>query len=207
MRFLVCLVLALSGCQSREIGASSPEQRKLVFEETFSAPLSNVWARGSGEGGTGKWEVTDGWLTVSQVKNDPLWLKQPLPDKVRVEFDAESLTPEGDLKFEIFGDGERHASGYVVIFGGWNNSLDVIARLDEHGDDRIAKPSRKVKPNTVYKLAAERTDDTLRWYVDGDLVLSYPDPARLDGRNHQYFGFSNWTAKVRFDNLKVYELP
>lgn len=208
-RLLLIFLCGLSlGCQSREIGSSSVESRRLVFSEDFSKPqLGAMWQRGVGEGGSGKWEVVDGWLTGSQMKNDPLWLKEPLPEKVRVEFDAESLTPEGDLKFEVFGDGERHASGYIVIFGGWNNTLDVIARLDEHGDDRLAIPSKKVKPKQVYKMAVERTESELRWFVDGVLVMAYPDAERLDGRSHQFFAFSNWTAKVRFDNLRIYELP
>ncbi len=205
---LFCLCFCAVACQSREIGSSSVESRKLVFSEDFAQPqLDKTWKRGAGEAGSGKWEVVDGWLIGSQLKNDPLWLMRPLPEKVRIEFDAESLTAEGDLKFEVFGDGERHASGYIVIFGGWNNTLDVIARLDEHGKDRLAVPSKKVKPNQVYKMAVERIDSELRWFVDGDLVMAYPDPKRLEGRNHQFFAFSNWTAKVRFDNLRIYELP
>lgn len=208
MRIAFLFVVFLSlGCQSREIGSSSPENRRLVFEDTFETTLAEHWSRGVGEAGKGKWEVQGGWLHGSQLKNDPLWLKTPLPEKVRVEFEAQSLSPEGDLKFEIFGDGVNHASGYVVIFGGWNNTLDVIARLDEHGEDRLAKPSLKVMPNRTYQLAAERTDDVLRVYVDGSLVMSYPDTSRLEGRSHQFFAFSNWNAKVKFDNLKVYELP
>jgi len=67
------------------------------------------------------------------VKNNPLWLKAKLPQNVAVEFDARSQSPEGDIKVEIFGDGSDHASGYVLIHGGWNNSLSIIARRDEHG--------------------------------------------------------------------------
>jgi hypothetical protein len=67
-----------------------------------------------------------------------LWLKAKLPDNVVVEFDARSQSPEGDIKCEIFGDGTDHASGYVLIHGGWNNSLSIIARLDEHGTSLAA---------------------------------------------------------------------
>jgi hypothetical protein len=67
------------------------------------------------------------------VKQNPLWLKAKLPANVAVEFDVRSQSPEGDIKAEIFGDGSDHASGYVLIHGGWNNSISVIARRDEHG--------------------------------------------------------------------------
>lgn len=81
----------------------------------------------------GFWRVINGELFSPGVKNNPLWLKAKLPQNVAVEFDARAMTNEGDVKVEIFGDGSDHASGYVLIQGGWNNSLSIIARLDEHG--------------------------------------------------------------------------
>ncbi|WP_375767473.1 hypothetical protein NR798_38220 [Archangium gephyra] len=81
----------------------------------------------------GHWRVVDGQLLSPGVKNNPLWLQAKLPRDVAVEFDVRSQSPEGDIKAEIFGDGTDHASGYILIHGGWNNSLSIIARLDEHG--------------------------------------------------------------------------
>ena len=204
--------LIASGCHTREIGSPSPPAGASqgawveVFSEDFSGQtLGPLWSRGVGEGGKGQWRVESGALVAQDIKNDPLWLKRPLPPHARVEFEATSLSDEGDLKFEIFGDGVNHSSGYVVIFGGWKNALDVIARLDEHGQDRLARPSIKVKPRQVHKLALERDEQGMRFYVDGKLVLTYNDPAPLKGASHQYFAFNDWTAPVRFDNLKVYE--
>jgi hypothetical protein len=81
----------------------------------------------------GHWRVVDGQLLSPGVKNNPLWLQASLPRDVAIEFDVRSESPEGDIKVELFGDGTDHASGYVLIHGGWNNSLSIIARLDEHG--------------------------------------------------------------------------
>jgi hypothetical protein len=81
----------------------------------------------------GLWRVVDGQLLSPGVKNNPLWLQATLPRDVAIEFDTRSMSPEGDIKVELFGDGTDHASGYVLIHGGWNNSLSIIARLDEHG--------------------------------------------------------------------------
>ncbi len=81
----------------------------------------------------GHWRVVDGQLLSPGVRNNPLWLQAKLPRDVAIEFDARSESSEGDVKVEIFGDGTDHASGYVLIHGGWNNSVSVIARLDEHG--------------------------------------------------------------------------
>lgn len=208
---MVFFALGAMSCNTREIGDRNPnEQWKLVevFSDDFERKtLGSAWKRGHGEGGKGTWRIDKGAVRGENIKNDPLWLTRPLPDKVRVEFDAKSLSKEGDLKFEIFGDGTQHSSGYIVIFGGWSNSLDVIARLDEHGKDRLSKRSIQVKPQTVHRLALERTDpNVLRFYIDGDLVLTYKDKRPLLGQKHQFFAFNDWTAPVQFDNLKIYEL-
>lgn len=211
---LCALCVSLSACNTREIGKpkassalSGEAARVEIFSEDFSgSSLASHWVRGKGEDGSGKWRIEDGALRGDDIKNDPLWLKKPLPAEVRVEFEATSLSDDGDLKFEIFGDGTTHASGYIVIFGGWKNALDVIARLDEHGKDRLAKPSIKVVPRKTHRLALERRAGQLRFYIDDKLVLTYNDPNPLTGPSHQFFAFNDWTAPVRFDNLKIYEL-
>ncbi|MBL8919680.1 MAG: hypothetical protein JNJ54_12505 [Myxococcaceae bacterium] len=98
--------------------------------QTFDNPAAvetDFWSTG------GLWRTVSGELLSPGVKNNPLWLKAKLPENVAVEFDVRSMSPEGDIKCEIFGDGSDHASGYVLIHGGWNNSISIIARLDEHG--------------------------------------------------------------------------
>ncbi len=79
------------------------------------------------------WRIVNGELLSPGAKNNPLWLRAVLPENVQVEFDARSESPDGDIRCELFGDGYTHASGYVLIFGGFNNSLTAIARLDERG--------------------------------------------------------------------------
>ncbi len=102
----------------------------LPYQNDFSDPSTvqrDFWSTG------GLWRVEGGQLLSPGVKNNPLWLEAKLPANVAVEFDVRSMSPEGDVKAEIFGDGSDHASGYVLIHGGWGNSLSIIARLDEHG--------------------------------------------------------------------------
>lgn len=208
MKWILGLLgLTCLGCQTREIGQNDTPVMRLVFSDDFERPeLGETWKRGTGEGGQGTWRIKDGWLAGDRMKNDPLWFRQPLPDKVRVEFDARARSADGDLKFEIFGDGDRHESGYVVILGGWKNSLDVVARLDEHGEDRAEQASFKVQTDRVYKVAAERTHSTLRVFVDGKEIMQFEDQSPLLGSKHQSFAFNNWLVPVEFDNFKVYEL-
>lgn len=220
VQIVVCAVaIAALGCETREIadpkGGESTAQSSseaesaggVVFEDSFEREsLGNEWERGQGENGSGDWEIRDGWLYGENIKNDPLWLQRKLPDDVRIEFKAKAESAEGDIKVEVFGDGNRHESGYILIFGGWNNQLDVIARLDEHGDDRKEKPSAGVKPGRVYDMAIERTGSSLKWFVDGEPFMTYEDDSPLTGSGHRFFAFNNWTAPVRFDDLRIIDL-
>ncbi len=158
----------------------------------------------------GNWRIDNGQLRVDGAKNRPLWLLRTLPRDVRVELDARSESPEGDIKVEIFGDGASYAkhdsyeaTSYVIIFGGWNNSKNVLARMDEHGEDRVVGPPRKVEPGRTYHFRIERVGGTLTVWVDDQVLLEMVDPAPLGGRGHDHFGFNNWKSDLWFDNLKV----
>jgi hypothetical protein len=173
----------------------------------------------------GLWRTVNGELLSPGVKNNPLWLKASLPNDVAVEFDVRSMSPEGDIKVEIFGDGTDHASGYVLIHGGWNNSISIIARLDEHspsfstlpaGQDLVA--AGRYRENTRIRVEAnpfrveigrkyhwriERRGKVLSWFIDGNPFMRFEDPLPLTGKGHDRFGFSSWEAQLYFDNLTV----
>jgi hypothetical protein len=201
----------------------------LPFRDDYADPSTitkKYWSTG------GHWRVVNeggnGWLLSPGVKNNPLWLKASLPNDVAVEFDVKSMSPEGDIKMEIFGDGSDHASGYVLIHGGWNNSVSIIARLDEHGQsyaslqarapnqDLVAaglyKPDTRVRveanpfpvqPGRSYHWRVERRGKTISWSIDGQPFMRFDDPLPLTGKGHDRVGFSSWEAQLFFDNLTV----
>ncbi len=171
------------------------------------------------------------WLLSPGVKNNPLWLRASLPNDVAVEFDVKSMSPEGDIKVEIFGDGSDHASGYVLIHGGWNNSVSIIARLDEHGpslaslqaqakgqdlvgaglyreDTRVRVEANpfKVEIGRQYHWRIERRGNAISWLIDGQPFMRFEDPLPLTGKGHDRFAFSGWEAQLYFDNLSVQAL-
>lgn len=125
--------------------------------QTFDNPdvvTNDFWSTG------GQWRTVGGELLSPGVKNNPLWLKAKLPENVAVEFDVRSMSQEGDIKVEIFGDGSDHASGYVLIHGGWNNSLSIIARLDEHGASMAALQAQAAQLQREKGLPSADLKDT-----------------------------------------------
>ena len=187
---------------------------ELVFQDDFerTTPGSAYRIAKADQGWkAGEWTLKDGRLIAEKIHNAALWLKQPLPQNTRIEFDIRAHSENGDLKCEAFGDGHNHQSGYIFIMGGWKNTVNCIARLDEHGEDRKndnrcprhGGRRRCVEPEVDYRWVIERFDETVRWYVDGKLMLMYPDRDPLPGK---HFGFNNWEAQVSFDNLRIYDL-
>lgn len=188
-----------------------------VFRDSFERD-----ALGSDYEATGDvWRIEAGMLCAREARNHPLWLRHRLPTNARIEFVAMSRSTDGDLKVEVWGDGRSSASGdtysdatgYVAIFGGWQNRWHVLARLDEHGEDRQGLrvdptagelPSQPVLPHRRYRLAVERTDGrSVRFSVDGTEVACLVDPAPLAGPGHEHFAFNDWMTEVCFDDLVI----
>lgn len=171
--------------------------------------------------GSSAWRIDQGKLCGRNARNKGVWLNRTLPVNARIEFDAMSDSPEGDLKAEVWGDGQTgataisytNATSYLVIFGGWKNTLHVLARLNEHGTDRKeiqVKAStdefreRAVAHGQTYRFKIERSDGkTIRWWVNDVEMLSFEDPSPLTGTTHDHFGFNNWQVRVCFDNVRV----
>jgi hypothetical protein len=173
----------------------------------------------------GAWRIEGGRLCGEHARNHGIWLKRALPVNARVEFDAVSQSPDGDIKAEYWGDGRSYATSlsysnatsYLTIFGGWHNKFHVLARINEHGNDRqeiTVDPNsddpreKPVVTGQSYHMKIERNDGkTLKWWVDGNEMLTYADSAALVGPGHDHFGFNDWDAKVCFDNVRVVPLP
>lgn len=161
----------------------------------------------------GRYRLDDGWLNVQGARNRPLWLRRRLPRDVRIEFDVRSESPQGDIKVEVFGDGSSRATSesytatsYVVIFGGWNNSTNAIARMDEHGDDRAVGPRNPVVPGQTYRMRIERRGSRITAWANDQELAHMDDAAPLEGRGHDHFAFNDWEADLYFDNLSIQPL-
>jgi hypothetical protein len=123
----------------------APIAAAVPFEDAFDrATLGDAWWSNGGH-----WRIVDGQLYSPGVGNNPLWLKARLPPDVRVEFDVRSEGPDGDIKWEMYGDGRNHSTGYVFLFGAWRNRESRICKLDEHAltqDEARAQLAATARP-------------------------------------------------------------
>lgn len=152
----------------------------------------------------GFWTVKEGYAYTTGANNAPCFVNVDLPKDVVIEVDVMSETPTVDSKIELMTDGRAHQSGYVFILGGWDNKLSVIARLDEHGKDRKEMGPTRVVGNRNYRWRIEKNGGALKWYLDGELYMTYDDPNPLDGDGNNRLAFSNWQNRIRYDNLKIW---
>lgn len=206
MRPMVCallLGLVVSSCKATAGGGSTAP-----FSDDFNrAELGDRWVK------AGNWRIEDGRLWSRGEHNEALWLKYDLPRDVQIEFEALSAVPAVDLKCELFGDGRDHQSGYIIINGGWNNSVSIIAKLAEHELDEVPPgtvPYKRVsglQPNKVYRWKIVRRGNVITQFLDGEKYLERKDDDALYSPNHNKFAFNNWSALVWFDNLKIAPLP
>ncbi len=184
-------------------------------------PVGDAWSDGFERNAIGSdyratadvYRIKDGALNVSNGYNHPLWLRKKLPENAVIEIDCWSKSPAGDLKLEIWGDGESYAegrgaytsSGYDFIFGGWNNSKSEIARGDEHGAEVAARSDVKVEIGRKYHWKIVRKGGRIDWFID-DMAkpfLSYNDRRPFAGTGHEYLGFDDWESDAWFDNLSI----
>jgi hypothetical protein len=152
---------------------AAPVKTAVPYEDKFDrVSLGDQWWSNGG-----LWRIVDGQLYSPGVGNNPLWLLARLPANVRAEFDVRSEGADGDVKWEMFGDGRNHSTGYVFIFGGWHNRESRIAKLDEHALTQDEQRAQLVAFARPYPKRLEGIDVLLdavqgplnRWQASRDL--------------------------------------
>jgi len=203
---LVAIGLLSTGCRGKAPVIDAPYHDD--FERAELGPDWNATAPA--------YRVSEGKLTVAGAYNHPAWLRRRLPNDAVIDLDVVSRSAAGDIKIELFGDGQSFdpdrgsytSTGYVFIFGGWHNSLSVICRQEEHGAGR--KASRQdvpVVPGRSYHFTITRRGGAIDWRIDGQPFLSWTDPDPLTGGGHEHLAVNNWEADVSFDNLNIRPAP
>ncbi len=198
---------ALAGCK-----AKTPLIHEPLVDSFERADIGAGWLDTS----NGQFRVRDGKLNVSNAHNHPLWLRKRLPPDVIVELDVMSRSPAGDIKIELYGDGESFdpdegayfPTGYIFVFGGWSNTLSIIGKLGEHEEGVKAKRAAPgVVPGQTYHWQITRKGGQLDWKIDGQPFLSWTDPSPLYGDDKAYLAFNDWESDVYYDNLSIRPAP
>jgi hypothetical protein len=196
--------------------AKAPPPLDAVWSDDFDRPaLGDAWSNTGGP-----YRIEQGALTFSMAHNHPLWLRRALPDDVRIDVDATALSPAGDVKVILAGDGKSYESddavrrdlqytesGYVFIFGGWHNTVSALVRMEEHEWQRDPSvphtTATRVMPGKTYHFTITRKGGHLEWDIDGQPFLVRDDPSPLTGPEHCHFAFTGWESSVKFDHLKI----
>jgi hypothetical protein len=203
------MVLAVSGLGCK---VQVPTITEPFADEFERAEVGAAWNNTGGE-----YRVVGGKLNIAGARNHPLWLRRKLPADVVVDVDVMSRTTDGDVKVELFGDGESAdttnggqypATGYMFVFGGWNNSASIIGRLGEHDQAVMARRGGPpVEPNRLYHWTITKRGGAIEWKMDGQPFLSFNDPAPLGGPGHSFFAVNNWESDAFYDNLRIQPAP
>ena len=173
-RIAVPLAIAIVAVQLPFLQAAfrgaAPVAAAVPYKDTFDrATIGDAWWSNGG-----LWRIVDGRLYSPGVGNNPLWLKARLPPDVRVEFDVRSDGPDGDIKWEMYGDGRNHSTGYVFLFGAWRNRESRICKLDEHAltqDETRAQLAATARPYPRQRSFLEAIQEPfIEWSARRDLA-------------------------------------
>ena len=206
-------VTPASGGGFAPVAAAPPEPAPGPFSDDFDrAQLGPDWLATD----PAAVSIQQGAVVIQNAHNHPVWLRRPLPENVEINLDVWTDSPDGDMKVEVFGDGQSFfsgdprasydATGYVLVMGGWRNTLSAIARQQEHAADRVTRPDPRVVPGRKYHWTIRRQGGTLSWSIDGQPFLTLNDPQPLRGPGQRSFGFSGWESPVHFAHLRIQPL-
>lgn len=140
------------------------ELLKSPFRDDFDRPNAPS-GDGSSSGGTelgpdwmasapNIWHIESGRVCGEHARNHGLWLKKAIPVNARIEFDAVSMSTDGDVKAEFWGDGRSaatsisytNATSYLAISGDgtttstcWRASTNTGATAKKSPSSRTPK--------------------------------------------------------------------
>ena len=157
---------------------------------------------------TGHWEMQHrwtcspqwSWLGGGSTDAALLWSKRAFRGDVTVHFFAafamrkvgSRIYRPHDLNVSICADGKNPASGYTLLYGGWNNAATSLLR----GEKAVATTTKvSLRPPTMldttpstnylhrkwWHVAIEKKGNVVSCYVDDQLACRYTDPKPLDG--------------------------
>jgi len=177
----------------------------LILDEDFSEQdVSSRW-----EIIGGQHEVKEGELRLYAGEPQVLLLKRELLGDVRIEFECHQesayLNDVGCFMSAVRTENRKEilSSGYELKYGGYNNTQNVVMRLNRRLWSTPASPLVRGKK---YRVMAEKVGTTLRMVVNGEEVFRVTDPDALSGPDRTAVGLLGWMADTRYTRIRIYSL-
>jgi hypothetical protein len=186
----------------------APAGWTLVLTDDFGrAEIGANW-----EVARGACEIKDGRLVVTDKGGLYLFYKDRLACNMAIEFDGmipdtkEACDLTALLSANEFEPAIRH---YQAAFGTEGNTYSAIHRgkVKKEGDEVVAKSPLVITPGKWHHIRAERQDEFVRLFVDGEKVLEYRDPLAFAPASHNRIGLYTYGASACFDNVRIYTCP
>ena len=160
----------------------------------------------------GRCEIRDGKLVTTAEGNFYLFYRQKLASNMAIEFDgmiadvqkASDLTAV--LSANEFEPAIRHYQGAVGTRGNKQTAIHR-GKVRKEGDEVVAKSRLTLESGKWYHIRAERQDQFVRLFVDGEKVLEFRDPLGFAHASHNRIGLYTYGANTHFDNVKIYTCP
>jgi len=157
-------------------------------------------------------EIRDGRLVTTEKGNFYLFYKQKLPRNMAIEFDGmipdtkETCDLTAVLAANEFEPAIRH---YQAALGTRGNKRTCIHRgkVRKEGDEVVATSPITITPGKWYHVRAERENEFVRMFIDGEKVLEYHDRLAFAPASHNRIGLYTWGANTHFDNVKIFTRP
>ena len=173
------------------------------------------------------YRIENGRLVFEMAHNHPLWLNRTLPRDLQIDFDCTALSPAGDVKVELFGDGRSFESEPDDVRSATRStrrpdtssssaagttSSRRWSKQQEHSwqyDKKAyrAAPTcrcRRAGPYhwTITRTRIRRLGAHLDWKLDGQPFIAWDDPHPLDGPGHDHFAFEGWESPIACGDLE-----
>jgi hypothetical protein len=189
-----------------------------LYDYTFYRAPTDWYVSGGTWDMTSRWDCSPGWSWYGGWSDRvaAIWNKHSFAGDFVVDMFAACKRDGGyqhprDINMTIAGDGRDLASGYSLIFGGWNNTSTRIMR----GTQAVAETSKVLLPKDYqnqahhkwFNLRVEKTGNTISYYVDRELALRYQDPNPLSGRRIALWTCGNGVIIARATIYYQQELP
>jgi len=212
----------LNGCHAgcATVNLTIPKEDVNVFSDnvkvyTFSR-ASNDWRPAAGTWmTTNRWECDPRWSFFCGIPDNTMlaaiWNKRAFEGDVSVEFAVgpkmDNTRGGGNYRYArdfnvtMCADGRHISSGYSFLFGGWDDTTTAITRRG-----RIVARSSYVIPRSSnihrrwFYVKVEKRGSTLTYWIDGNRILSYTDPAPLRGNR---IAIWSWDCAIMVSRVRL----